>query len=321
VHLRVDHDYLKLHDASALEVTREEADELVASLQAHFAGDGLEFRVVAPERWYVRVPEGALPTTTPLPDAIGRDVFGMLPAAGEPINWRSAITEAQMMMGTHDVNARREAGKPAINSVWFWGEGAAPASIERASRVYASVRSPVGWGALRRRVRVPAKLANVEAASGAVLVVLDSPTAQVDAGGSSRLARRSASSAPCALSCRPASKTRRHAHAGVPLALVPRAKSLAMPEIHHVPSTKRRSPGCIRGMRPTSARIYAARGSPRSTSSGDVECAAGARTSTRRRRARLLADAIAAREDAHRRRLRRGWSHRVLGRHQGVARF
>ena len=185
VHLRVDHDYLRLHDASALEVTREEADALVASLQAHFAGDGLEFRAVAPERWYVRVPEGALPRTTPLADAIGRDVFGMLPAAGGPINWRSAITEAQMMMGAHEVNARREAaGQPAINSVWFWGEGTAPATIERRfARVHANDVIARGLGALSgAELRpAPAKLAEVETTTGAVLVVPDAPAARFDA--------------------------------------------------------------------------------------------------------------------------------------------
>jgi hypothetical protein len=179
VHLRVDHDYLRLHDASVLEVTREEADALVASLQAHFAGDGLEFRAVTPGRWYVRVPVGAIPRTTPLPDAIGRDVFGMLPEAGGALNWRSAITEAQMMMGAHEVNARREAaGKPAINSVWFWGEGVAPTSIERRfARVYANDAIARGLGALSGAevCPAPARLADVDPANGAVLVVLDSP--------------------------------------------------------------------------------------------------------------------------------------------------
>jgi hypothetical protein len=139
VHLRIDHDYLKLHDASVLDVKREEADALVAALQDHFRQDGLEFRAPSPERWYVRAPEGALPKTTPLDDARGRDVFGLLPTNSAAINWRSAMTEAQMVMGAHEVNTRREAeGKLAINSVWFWGEGVLPAQLpKRYALVYA----------------------------------------------------------------------------------------------------------------------------------------------------------------------------------------
>ncbi len=35
-----------------------------------------------------------------------------------------------MTLSNHEVNARR-APKPAANSVWFWGEGPRPASLER----------------------------------------------------------------------------------------------------------------------------------------------------------------------------------------------
>jgi hypothetical protein len=136
VHLRIDHDYLKLHDASSLAVTPAEAEALVATLQAHFQLDGLEFRACAPDRWYVRVPQAELPTTTPLAHALGRDVFGLLPAnrdvAGTKINWRSALTEAQMILAAHEVNAAREAaGKPAINSIWLWGEGSFAGKVTR----------------------------------------------------------------------------------------------------------------------------------------------------------------------------------------------
>jgi hypothetical protein len=129
VHLRVERDSLTLHDASILDVTREEAEALVAALQALFAPD-LEFHAQAPDRWYVRVAAAELPVTTPLATARGRNVFGMLPAGTGRINGRAAITEAQMVLSGHEVNVRREAaGLPLVNSVWFWGEGVAPAAL------------------------------------------------------------------------------------------------------------------------------------------------------------------------------------------------
>ena len=124
VFLRVQGDNVHLHDASVLAITPEDARELVATLQAHFAADGLEFVVPSPDRWYVRITQGEAPRTTALPDVIGRNVFGLLP---EEPKWRSAMTEAQMILSGHDVNARREAeGKPPVNSIWFWGGGVLP---------------------------------------------------------------------------------------------------------------------------------------------------------------------------------------------------
>jgi len=131
VHLRVDHDEVVLHDAAVLELNTDETASLVAALQAHFASDGLEFQAVSPERWYVRVPAGESPKTVPLEKAVGRNVFGMLPRGTGGINWPSALTEAQMTLSSHEVNVRRGAAKPAVNSVWFWGEGARPTGLSR----------------------------------------------------------------------------------------------------------------------------------------------------------------------------------------------
>jgi hypothetical protein len=188
VHLRIDHDYLKLHDASVLDVERDEADALVAALQDHFRQDGLELRALSPQRWYVKVPEGALPKTTPLDDALGRDVFGLLPANTAAINWRSAMTEAQMVMGAHAVNARREAeGKLAINSVWFWGEGTLPAQLARRyALVYAGdvfARGPGLRSGAEVRPLVGA-IAELDLArpEDSVLVVIDGLTAALRRG-------------------------------------------------------------------------------------------------------------------------------------------
>ena len=125
VHLSIDREAVRLHGAAALEIGRDEADALVGILQAHFRGDGLQFVAPSPERWYVRVPdEEAAPVTTPLASVIGRNVQGAFPESRGRIKWRTSLTEAQMLLGTHEVNARREAsGRPAINSVWFWGGG------------------------------------------------------------------------------------------------------------------------------------------------------------------------------------------------------
>lgn len=169
VHLEVRQDAVALHDAGTLGVTTDEARALAATLGEHFAQDGLELRVESPERWYARVPEGESPVAVPLAEARGRNLFGLLPKGAGRINWASALTEAQMLLATHPVNAEREAnGRPAVNGVWFWGAGLRPASVAKPyARVHssddfarglaalASVRSlpePRGWS----EVDVPA---------------------------------------------------------------------------------------------------------------------------------------------------------------------
>ena len=186
VHLRIDHDYLKLHDASVLDVSREEADALAGALQEHFRQDGIELRALAPHRWYVRAPAGTLPGTTSIEDALGRDVFGLLPA-NTAINWRSAITEAQMVLGAHEVNAQRDAeGKLAVNSVRFWGEGAAPAEVRKHyALVYTDDVFARGLGLLSgAEVRPLAPIADVDLARAedSVLVTIGSLTAPLRRG-------------------------------------------------------------------------------------------------------------------------------------------
>ena len=146
VHLQVEGDELVLRDTGVLDISAEEAAALLDSLRALFATDGLEFVAPVPERWYVRVPDGEVPVTTSLDVALDRNIFGLLPRGSGKLNWRSAITEVQMLFAGHAVNhARETAGRPAVNSVWFWGEGDLPAPTSPAfSTVFADDALAVG---------------------------------------------------------------------------------------------------------------------------------------------------------------------------------
>ena len=181
VHLELKQDGVALRDAAMLEVTRDEAMVLVAELQGLFAEDGFEFIAPAPHRWYVRVPPAEVPVTVPLATALGRNVFGMLPRGSGRVNWPSALTEVQMLFSAHAVNARREAqGLPAINSVWFWGEGQLPGTVPAP---YAMVLAddPFARGlailSSTRLLPAPRSLADVDAVrpDESVLAVLDAP--------------------------------------------------------------------------------------------------------------------------------------------------
>ncbi len=180
VHFRVDRDRATLHHTAILDIARDEADGLVDALRSHFAPDRLALVAPTPERWYLRVPAEEMPATTPLEDALGRDMLKLLPRGGGRLNWPAAFTEAQMVLGAHAVNAEREVrGDPAVNSVWFWGEGAAPATVaKRYGRINATDAFARGLAKLSGAALAPApaRLAEVGTGDEPILVVLDDLT-------------------------------------------------------------------------------------------------------------------------------------------------
>jgi len=105
-------------------VTGEEAIQLCASLNGHFAGQGMEFFAPHPQRWYVRLEDQPRMDTTPFSQVIGGDISGALPVGEDSARWHQVSNETQMLLHAHPLNESREArGEPAVNSVWFWGGG------------------------------------------------------------------------------------------------------------------------------------------------------------------------------------------------------
>lgn len=188
VHLRIERDAMVLHPAATLAIEAHEAEALVATLQAHFREDGLEFASPDPERWYVRIPEGDIPATTPLADAAGRDILRLLPDSEGSVNLRMTLTEAQMLLAPHEVNARREAARrPVINSVWFWGGGPLPAALDAAYHAIHAA-TPFARG-LARLTGVDARkarpaLADIEEGAPTMLVELDMLSRALERGDS-----------------------------------------------------------------------------------------------------------------------------------------
>lgn len=105
----------------------EEAGQLCAALNVHFAGDGFQFVAPHPQRWYLRLTEAPAMHTTPLPQAVGADMHAHLPRGADALRWHVVINEIQMLLHGHQVNQLREQrGEPAVSGVWLWGGGFAP---------------------------------------------------------------------------------------------------------------------------------------------------------------------------------------------------
>ena len=137
VHLRAMRDRLVLADSGVLEISRHEAEALAQSIANHF---GAAFSPVPlhPERWYVRFSAAPQLLTTPVSNAVGRDINPLLPQGEDARTFRTLLNELQMLLFDHPVNLAREArGELPINSLWLWGGGHKPAAYSAGMPLYA----------------------------------------------------------------------------------------------------------------------------------------------------------------------------------------
>jgi hypothetical protein len=127
-----------------LRLLREDADALLPALRTLFGDAGFPIDAPTPSRWYLRLPAGARPPAFPVPDdALGTDLFDALVGTDHADagvrRWRALLNEAQVVLHNHPWTARRAAaGKPPVNSLWFWGGGMLP---DRVSTAFARVAS------------------------------------------------------------------------------------------------------------------------------------------------------------------------------------
>jgi hypothetical protein len=161
VHLAADLSDAVLLPGAELGIDDAEAQALTAALNAHFRDDAIEVQWRDPRRWYLRSEQLPNIATTPLPAVAGRPVQAFLPHGPDAGLWQRILTEAQMLLHAHEVNTAREAaGRPTINGIWLWGEGALPAAPPENWQLYGE--DPVLGGLCRLQGREPVGLPGVE---------------------------------------------------------------------------------------------------------------------------------------------------------------
>lgn len=134
VHVQIDREMAYLADIDELALSGEEAHQLIASLNAHFA-DELTIHYHSPQHWLVQT-DLRVSTRTPT-ESILQDISRMMPTGEDATRWRSLVNEIQMLLYSHPVNqARQQAGKLPVNSVWLWGGGAVETTAAAFDTVY-----------------------------------------------------------------------------------------------------------------------------------------------------------------------------------------
>lgn len=127
VHMQPDRDQIVMFGNAKLDIRTDEVVQLVSEFNSLFAEDGIYLQAPVSQRWYLKCDSAPRICTTPLEQVIGKNIDTYLPKGSDALYWHRFLSEVQMLFYNSSVNrARREEGKPEINSVWFWGGGCLP---------------------------------------------------------------------------------------------------------------------------------------------------------------------------------------------------
>lgn len=131
VHLRIEQNHIMLADSQAFQITEEEANELTHDINHNLGHDDLNLISLRPDRWYLRLPVIPDMQTHTLDQVTCKNINNFLPSGVNSIAWHKILNEIQMLLHEHRVNQARELrGELIINSVWLWGGGNMPQSIQ-----------------------------------------------------------------------------------------------------------------------------------------------------------------------------------------------
>lgn len=124
VFMQVDRDRAIVMPPAFIQITHEEADALIASLNAHFHADGLRFEAVTPQAWVLHSAHTYAWQTTAMTEAIGQDARAVAVRGADAQLWRRWQNEIEMVLFSHPVNQQREEQEQwPITGVWLWGGG------------------------------------------------------------------------------------------------------------------------------------------------------------------------------------------------------
>ena len=124
VHLAIHGDAVTLDATASADLTHEDAQSLIAHLNAHFAADGVRLSLVSIGEWLLESPQPIDASTTPMPQVHGRSIETHLPQGAQARLLKRIGNEAQMLLHEAAANiARQGRGQLPISGIWLWGGG------------------------------------------------------------------------------------------------------------------------------------------------------------------------------------------------------
>ncbi len=156
----------------------DEALALIAPLNRHFAPDGLAFHAPRPDAWFVTTRGTPAIATTPLGSVRGT-IYPHLPRGDDATTWRRWLSEMQMLLHEHPVNAARErAGRQQVTGIWI-ADGGRIAAMQRdvdvtlfaATGTAGDVVRGLAWRRGMTTLSMPTDFASLAMAQDAVVVL------------------------------------------------------------------------------------------------------------------------------------------------------
>lgn len=158
---------VRLLACGSMQLSMDEAQAYAEVLQPAFAEAGLQLEIAAPDHWQLRLASGtSLPAFAAPEEALGEDLYQHLPQGAEGRPWRVLLNEVQVLLHQHSLNAARQSrGLPPVNSVWLWGAGRLPTSLQ--SGLAGVVGNDTLLLALASRAGIPCRPGSQEAVATA----------------------------------------------------------------------------------------------------------------------------------------------------------
>lgn len=174
VYLHARREHLVLMTGEEFELSEAEATAILDTLREHYPHWHLERTGDA--MWFIITDEDPDIETSPLHEALGEDINEHLPRGADAMAWTTIMNELQMILFDTEVNREREAaGRPPVNSLWFWGGGRLPEVEVRGWRRLVS-NDPVALGIGRRAGLDTRRLAGAPAAADAGVEITEADT-------------------------------------------------------------------------------------------------------------------------------------------------
>lgn len=124
VHFAAGMDHVRLAPLADAVPTAGEAEELAATMRAHFAGDAFDLLEFVDGAWLLRWTDTVDCATHDPAAVVGRDVHDFMPSGADGAHVRSVMNEVQMLLHDHPVNERRVRQRQLpVNALWLWGFG------------------------------------------------------------------------------------------------------------------------------------------------------------------------------------------------------